>query len=93
MPVDTREYGSSVRLLVGFGAANAFRQTSQEDVVKLERWGRMLRRNRFLRLEVHGHTDATGPEGYNAVLSKRRAETVFEYLLDIGVAPDRMRTD
>lgn len=64
----------------------------KEDVVKLERWGRMLRRNRFLRLEVHGHTDATGPEGYNAVLSKRRAETVFEYLLDIGVAPDRMRT-
>ena len=64
----------------------------KEDMAKLERWGSMLRRNRFLRLEVHGHTDATGPEGYNSVLSKKRADTAFEYLLDIGVAPDRMRT-
>lgn len=63
-----------------------------EDQDKLERWGGMLRRNRFLRLEVHGHTDSTGPEGYNSALSKRRADTVFEYLMDIGVAPDRMRT-
>ena len=63
-----------------------------EDIVKLERWGSMLRRNRFLRLEVHGHTDAIGPEGYNAKLSKERADKAFQYLIDIGVAPDRMRT-
>ena len=64
-----------------------------EDKAKLERWGGMLRRNRFLRLEVHGHTDAVGPEGYNADLSARRATAAFEFLMDQGVAPDRMRTD
>lgn len=63
-----------------------------EDRAKLDRWGAMLRRNRFLRLEVHGHTDAVGPEGYNAGLSERRAQAAFDYLMDQGVAPDRMRT-
>ena len=63
-----------------------------EDQAKLDRWGRLLRRNRFLRLEVHGHTDAIGPEGYNAALSERRAAAAFDYLMDQGVAPDRMRT-
>lgn len=63
-----------------------------EDKVKLDRWGQMLRRNRFLRLEVHGHTDAVGPEGYNAQLSEQRAQAAFGYLMDQGVAPDRMRT-
>jgi len=62
------------------------------DKTKLDRWGAMLRRNRFLRLEVHGHTDAVGPEGYNAGLSERRAQAAFDYLMDQGVAPDRMRT-
>ena len=62
------------------------------DKTKLDRWGAMLRRNRFLRLEVHGHTDAVGPEGYNAALSERRAQAAFDYLMDQGVAPDRMRT-
>ena len=57
----------------------------------LDRWGALLRKNRFLRLEVHGHTDDIGPEGYNAGLSQRRAEAAFDYLMDQGVQPDRMR--
>lgn len=74
-----------------FGFDDASLQS--EDKVKLDRWGSMLRRNRFLRLEVHGHTDAVGPEGYNAKLSDQRAQAAFAYLMDQGVAPDRMRTN
>ncbi len=33
-------------------------------------------------IEVHGHTDATGPEVYNMGLSRRRAEAVRDYLLE-----------
>gem|GEM_PF-1195059 len=33
-------------------------------------------------IEVHGHTDATGPEGYNMGLSQRRAEAVRDHLLE-----------
>ena len=43
------------------------------------------------RVEVLGHTDAIGPEGYNAGLSQRRAEAAFDHLMDQGVQPDRMR--
>ena len=32
-------------------------------------------------IEVHGHTDATGPENYNMGLSQRRAESVRDWLL------------
>ena len=34
-----------------------------------------------------------GPEGYNAELSDQRARAAFAYLMDQGVAPDRMRTN
>ncbi|MBT8396358.1 MAG: OmpA family protein, partial [Gemmatimonadetes bacterium] len=33
-------------------------------------------------IEVHGHTDATGPESYNMGLSQRRAEAVRDWLLE-----------
>lgn len=33
-------------------------------------------------IEVHGHTDATGPEVYNMGLSQRRAESVKDWLLE-----------
>jgi OOP family OmpA-OmpF porin len=33
-------------------------------------------------IEVHGHTDATGPENYNMGLSQRRAEAVRDWLLE-----------
>ena len=38
-----------------------------------------------LRLEVEGHTDSTGTEEYNQVLSEKRAGTVRDYLVDKGV--------
>lgn len=37
------------------------------------------------RLYVYGHTDDTGPEGYNRNLSDRRARSVRNYLVQAGV--------
>jgi outer membrane protein OmpA-like peptidoglycan-associated protein len=42
---------------------------------------------------VEGHTDALGSEEYNQALSIRRAEAVYQYLINAGVAPERMRTE
>lgn len=36
-------------------------------------------------IEIVGHTDSTGPEAYNQLLSERRAETVKEALVGLGV--------
>lgn len=38
---------------------------------------------------IEGHTDATGPEGYNLQLSERRAEAVVRFLREQGADPSR----
>lgn len=39
---------------------------------------------------VQGHTDSTGSEGHNQALSVRRASSVEGYLINNGVAPQRI---
>ena len=51
---------------------------------------KFMRNNRYMQLVVAGHTDNTGSERFNSELSKERAEEVFQYLVNIGVAPSRM---
>ncbi|WP_223789214.1 OmpA family protein [Marinicella meishanensis] len=41
-------------------------------------------------VEVAGHTDSTASEAYNQKLSERRAKVVYNYLVDKGVAAERM---
>jgi outer membrane protein OmpA-like peptidoglycan-associated protein len=48
---------------------------------------RALQPYRFL---VEGHTDATGPEGYNQRLSERRAASVVDYLVANGIESSRV---
>ena len=43
-----------------------------------------------LRLEIEGHTDSTGTEEYNQVLSEKRAGSVRDYLVDKGVGVNTM---
>lgn len=41
-------------------------------------------------IEVAGHTDSTGSAAYNQKLSERRAEIVRAYLIEKGIAADRL---
>jgi len=43
-----------------------------------------------IRFEVGGHTDSDGAAEYNLGLSSRRAQTVYDYLANKGVAENRM---
>ena len=43
-------------------------------------------------VDVYGHTDATGPDGYNQGLSERRARSVGAYLVSRGVKSARIGT-
>ena len=40
---------------------------------------------------IEGHTDRVGEEDYNLWLSRLRAETVADELIDLGVKPSRIR--
>ncbi|WP_175798127.1 OmpA family protein [Burkholderia ambifaria] len=42
----------------------------------------------FARVEVDGYTDATGSDGHNQALSKRRADAVAGYLREHGLKAD-----
>ena len=44
-----------------------------------------------MRFDVEGHTDAIGSRDYNIDLSRRRAQSVVEYLSSLGI--DRSRLD
>jgi peptidoglycan-associated lipoprotein len=41
-------------------------------------------------LVVEGHTDIRGTNEYNLSLSERRAQTVVNYMANLGVEPDRL---
>lgn len=41
-------------------------------------------------VEVAGHTDDGGPDDYNLDLSTRRADAVRSFLVELGVAPERL---
>ena len=43
-----------------------------------------------VKLEIRGHTDSQGPAAFNLSLSKKRAESVRQYLINGGIAADRL---
>jgi outer membrane protein OmpA-like peptidoglycan-associated protein len=45
-----------------------------------------------IKVELGGHTDGKGSDSYNAKLSDRRSKSVKQYLVDKGIAADRMTT-
>jgi outer membrane protein OmpA-like peptidoglycan-associated protein len=45
------------------------------------------------KLLLAGHTDSDGSEEHNLILSKNRSESTKQYLVDKGVAAERIRTE
>lgn len=50
----------------------------------------MLNENPNITIELSAHTDYRGAEAYNKKLSQKRAESVVMYLINHGIAPDRL---
>lgn len=50
----------------------------------------ILKRHADLSVEVAGHTDSVGAEGYNQALSERRARAVRDYLVSHGIDAGRL---
>lgn len=59
---------------------------------KIEAVASHLQANPTHRVRVEGHTDERGTEGYNLALGERRALSVREYLINLGIAPGRVYT-
>jgi outer membrane protein OmpA-like peptidoglycan-associated protein len=50
----------------------------------------LMAADKALKLEVQGHTDNVGNDGYNQTLSEARAKAVANWLSQQGVAPERL---
>ena len=61
---------------------------SKEDLKEVIK---LMKRRKVAFIEVIGHTDIVGENGYNFDLSKRRAQAVIDYMSDQGTDPDRLQ--
>lgn len=61
-----------------------------ESTVALDSLVLMLTENPNITIELSAHTDYRGSEEYNKVLSQKRAESVVAYLIQKGIAAERL---
>ncbi len=76
---------------INFGFDSA--QISEEDGLILDIAAEQLSGVPDTLVRVVGHTDGVGAAGYNQQLSQRRARAVVDYLVQKGLARDRLRAE
>jgi outer membrane protein OmpA-like peptidoglycan-associated protein len=74
---------------------NIFFQTGKYELdekskVELDKMIEFLNRNKAISIEISGHTDDVGSDTENMELSRRRAQSVQQYLHKSGIAQERI---
>ena len=62
------------------------------DVEILQQTAALLMRDLNVKIQIEGHCDERGTQEYNLALGERRANSVKQYLISLGIAPDRIST-
>ncbi len=83
------EVGSKVILKNIFFDTNKF-DLQAESKAELSKMIDFLQMNKTVRVEVSGHTDNVGQHVNNQTLSENRAKSVYQYLVNHGIAPARL---
>ncbi len=65
-------------------------QLNEAGKKQLESIALLLKENSSARVKLIGHADAKGPADYNMILSVKRALTAHNYLVSLGISPDRI---
>ena len=58
----------------------------------LQKQAAWLKRYPNVRIQIAGNCDERGTREYNLALGERRANSAKDYLVSLGISPDRMRT-
>jgi len=75
------------RLYFAYGSA----ELEPKSQVELDSTFSYLQENPGIRIEIAGHTDSVGPADVNLRLSQQRANSVKEYLINRGIASNRIK--
>lgn len=65
-------------------------ELKSESFVELNKLYELMKTNTSLKIEIGGHTDNTGGVEHNRVLSENRAKAVYQFLIEKGIAANRM---
>lgn len=57
----------------------------------LDEMAQIMRDNPNITIEMASHTDRHGGDAYNMNLSQRRAQSVIDYLISVGISKDRLQ--
>ena len=63
-----------------------------ESKTALDEMAQVLRDNPNVTIEMASHTDRKGSDDYNIRLSSRRAKSVIDYLISVGIEPERLQS-
>ena len=63
-----------------------------ESTPELGRLADLLKENKNMQIEISGHTDNIGTRKYNQALSERRAQSVYNFLVENGIDGNRLKT-
>jgi peptidoglycan-associated lipoprotein len=83
---DAREKPNLEPVYFSFGSA-ILDSADQEQLGETASW---LRQHPDQQVVIEGHTDAVGTSQYNLVLGEQRARAVRDYLIQLGVAEERL---
>jgi outer membrane protein OmpA-like peptidoglycan-associated protein len=89
VPLIPLQKGARVVLNNIFFETNKY-DLKDESMVELNKLIAFLNKNAGVAIEIGGHTDNTGGKELNIKLSDNRAKSVYEYLINHGIATDRL---
>ncbi|MBN2037599.1 MAG: OmpA family protein [Chitinispirillaceae bacterium] len=89
-PKRTEELGRTPLVLTGVTFESGRAVLTQRSFAVMNRVAESLREWPQVTIEVQGHTDSRGDNAMNLQLSQARAEAVRLYLIQQGVAPERL---
>ncbi|MBK7970058.1 MAG: OmpA family protein [Bacteroidetes bacterium] len=81
--------GGKVVLKNVFFDTNLF-NLKAESFPELDKLVNFMKNSPAISIEVSGHTDSTGDKQKNQTLSQNRAKSVYDYLLQKGITPQRL---
>lgn len=88
--VDSLEVGKAYTLASIYYATESH-LLDKEAKILLQSFAAYLQQQQNISLQINGHTDDLGAEQNNLLLSERRAQEVVNYLIELGIAPERLQ--